>query len=354
MPRVCATMTLHNELAQASETYRNNRRHIEAFTIRLRQARAARRSTVVKIPVVVHVLHHNAAQNISDDQIQSQIAVLNRDFRKLNADVAKTPPPFQQFLADAMIEFELAVKDPDGQPTNGVTRTNTPIAVFRQDSNDPNRQIIELDRKIKRAAGGGATAWPADRYLNIWVCDMDRNPLGYAQFPGGAANTDGVVIDYKAFGATGTAEVPYNLGRSATHEIGHWFDLLHIWGDDNMGCSGSDSVEDTPNQAGSNGGMPTFPHVSCNNGPNGDMFMNFMDYTDDAGMNMFTAGQVERMTASLNGPRASLLSSDGLTPPNHIAQVRLPEFVAFMAAPELLARESGEATRKVFDGVGWV
>jgi hypothetical protein len=347
-------MTLHNELVKASETYRNNRRHIEAFTTRLRQARAARRTTVVKIPVVVHVLYHDAVQNISDEQIHSQISVLNRDFRKLNPDVAKTPPPFQQFVADAMIEFELAVRDPDGQPTNGVTRTHTSIPAFRQDSNDPDRQIIELDRKIKRAAGGGATAWPSDHYLNIWVCHMDRNPLGYAQFPGGAAATDGVVIDYKCFGAMGTATGEFNLGRTATHEVGHWLNLLHIWGDDWVGCSGSDTVEDTPNQAGSNSDVPTFPHISCGNAPHGDMFMNFMDYTDDVGMYMFTAGQAERMTASLNGPRASLLSSDGLTPPNHIPQVRLPDFVSFIAAPESLPPEGGETTKKVFDGVEWV
>lgn len=354
MPRSCATMTLHKELVLTSEVYRNNRRNIEAFTATLRRARAARRSGVVRIPVVVHVLYHDAAQNLSDGQIQSQIAVLNRDFRKRDPDVVKVLAPFQPLVADAMIEFGLATRDPSGRPTNGVTRTRTPVALFRPDSTDPNRQIIELDRKIKHAEGGGADAWPADRYLNIWVCHMDRDPLGYAQFPGGSAKTDGVVIDYKAFGTNGSAAAPYDLGRTATHEIGHWFNLLHIWGDDGLGCSGSDSVEDTPNQAGPNTGIPTFPHVSCNNEPHGDMFMNFMDYTDDAGMHMFTAGQVERMTSTLNGPRASLLSSDGLTPPDEIARVRLPEFVAFLAAPQMLPAEGGEPTEKVFDGVSWV
>jgi hypothetical protein len=253
-----------------------------------------------------------------------------------------------------MIEFELAIRDPRGQSTNGITRTRTQVTVFRPDTADPNKQIMELNKKIKTVAGGGAAPWPSHNYLNLWVCHMDRDPLGYAQFPGGPAETDGVVIDYKAFGVRGTAATPYDLGRTATHEIGHWFNLLHIWGDDRLACSGSDSVEDTPNQAGSNGGVPAFPHISCNNEPHGDMFMNFMDYTDDAGMQMFTAGQVERMTTTLNGPRASLLSSDGLTPPEQVARLRLPEFVAFMAAPRLLPEEGGERVSKIFDGVSWV
>jgi hypothetical protein len=354
VPRTCVTMTLHNELVQASEMYRTNRRNIEAFNTALRRARAARRTEVVRIPVVVHVLHHDPAQNVSDAQIQSQIAVLNKDFRKLNQDLVKVPEPFRPFIGDAMIEFGLAIRDPGGQPTNGITRTQTSRLVFQPDTADPNRQIIELDRKIKTVAGGGAAAWPANRYLNIWVCNMGRDPLGYAQFPGGAAETDGVVIDFKAFGLGGTAEAPFDLGRTATHEIGHWFNLLHIWGDDGLECSGSDSVEDTPNQGRSSRDIPVFPQISCNNGPHGDMFMNFMDYTDDAGMQMFTAGQIERMTATLNGPRASMLSSNGLTPPDQIAAVRFPEFVAFLASPRLLPEEVGARVTKAFDGVSWV
>jgi hypothetical protein len=116
-----------------------------------------------------------------------------------------------------------------------------------------------------------------------------------------------VVITHTGFGNTGTAAPPFGLGRTATHEVGHWLNLFHIWGDDGQGCSGSDGVDDTPNQAGSNGGCPTFPHITCNNGPNGDMFMNYMDYTDDACMFMFTQGQVDRMEACLAGPRTTFL-----------------------------------------------
>jgi hypothetical protein len=140
----------------------------------------------------------------------------------------------------------------------------------------------------------------------MWVCQLSSNLLGYAQFPGGPAQTDGVVILHSAFGTTGTAAAPFDRGRTATHEIGHWLNLFHIWGDDGTGCNGTDEVDDTPNQADENTGCPGFPSPSCANDPNGDMFMNYMDYTDDACMFMFTAGQVTRMQAALDGPRSSI------------------------------------------------
>jgi hypothetical protein len=130
--------------------------------------------------------------------------------------------------------------------------------------------------------------------------------LGYAQFPGGPQATDGVVINYQAFGTNGTASAPFNKGRTATHEVGHYLNLRHIWGD-TPDCSGSDMVADTPNSAGPNFGTPAFPVVTCNNGPNGDMFMNYMDYTDDAAMFMFTTQQVLRMRTALETLRSGLL-----------------------------------------------
>jgi hypothetical protein len=137
------------------------------------------------------------------------------------------------------------------------------------------------------------------------VCALGGGLLGYAQFPGGPKSTDGVVINYRAFGTMGTAQSPFNKGRTATHEVGHYFNLRHIWGD-TEDCSGSDFVADTPNCAGPNFGKPAFPKVSCNNGPSGDMFMNYMDYVDDAAMFMFTPQQVARMRTALDGPRRSL------------------------------------------------
>ena len=148
-------------------------------------------------------------------------------------------------------------------------------------------------------------AWPAARYLNLWACNLGGGLLGYAQFPGGPARSDGVVILHSALGTSGTAAAPFNLGRTTTHEVGHWLNLRHIWGDQND-CSGTDFVSDTPNAQLPNFGTPTFPHVSCDNGPNGDMFMNYMDYVDDVAMFMFTPAQVTRMNATLAGPRSQI------------------------------------------------
>jgi hypothetical protein len=252
------------------------------------------RSGVTAIPVVVHVVYNTAQQNISDAQIQSQIDVLNQDYRMINSDLSSVPNAFKPLVADSRIEFELAKKDPNGNPTNGITHTHTNAASF------------SYDDSVKSAANGGVDPWPADKYLNIWVCQLGGGLLGYAQFPGGPAATDGVVILHSAFGTNGTATAPFNLGRTATHEIGHWLNLRHIWGDDGNGCNGSDFVDDTPNQASENYGTPTFPHVTCNNGPNGDMFMDYMDYVDDSAMFMFSAGQVNRIQACLDTDRSSI------------------------------------------------
>src|SRR5439155_11449829 len=161
------------------------------------------------------------------------------------------------------------------------------------------------DDAVKSKAKGGASPWPTDRYLNLWVCTLADGLLGYAQFPGGPPKTDGVVILNTAFGTTGTAAKPFDKGRTATHEVGHWLNLRHIWGD-TEDCSGSDGVGDTPNAAGPNYGKPKFPHVTCGNGPSGDMFMNYMDYVDDVAMFLFTTQQVARMHAALAGPRNSV------------------------------------------------
>ncbi|MFG0215609.1 zinc metalloprotease [Brevibacillus porteri] len=288
-------MEVHHRLLRESESYSEARTLIEENYRVAERSREARERDVVTIPVVVHVVWNTSDQNISDQQIHSQIDVLNRDFRKRNPDVSQVPPVWQGIVGDARVQFKLADKDPNGDSTTGITRTKTDQTSFTDDD------------RVKSSATGGIDAWPADRYLNLWVCRLSGGLLGYAQFPGGSPATDGVVITYTAFGTVGTAKPPFNLGRTATHEIGHWLDLRHIWGDDGEACTGSDEVDDTPNQAGSNRGCPTFPHISCNNGPDGDMFMNYMDYVDDPCMVMFTDGQVARIDACLTGPRSSFL-----------------------------------------------
>jgi hypothetical protein len=261
---------------------------------------------VYTIPVVVHVLYNNATQNISDAQILSQMTILNNDFRKLNADASLIPAAFSSITADIQIEFCLAQRTPAGLATNGIVRKSTTVTSFSSNDN------------VKRSANGGDDAWDATKYLNLWVCNLGGGLLGYAQFPGGAASTDGVVINHTAFGNTGTATAPYGLGRTATHEVGHWLNLRHIWGD--ASC-GSDLVSDTPTQQTSNYGCPTYPRVTCSNGPAGDMFMNYMDYTNDACMYAFTNGQKARMMAlfSSGGSRVGLTTSLGCQPPSSVS-----------------------------------
>lgn len=257
---------------------------------------------VVTIPVVVHVIYATGEQSISDEQIASQIAVLNADFRAKNADLSKVPVAFRDRIGDAAIEFRLADVDPNGQPTRGITRTMT------------RRQSFAADDSVKYDARGGKNAWPSGQYLNLWVAPLEGGILGYSTFPGGPAELDGVVIHFTVFGTMGTAEPQRNKGRTTTAQVGRYLGVRHIWGDD-QACEGTDSVDDTPNQAGPNFGKPTFPHVTCNNGPSGDMFMNFADYTDDDTMVMFTKGQVARMRQTLDGPRSGLLNPRAPRPP---------------------------------------
>jgi hypothetical protein len=320
--RTCGAAEAHYHRLRTDPRYRSQREEIDRFAREFIAAKGGNllRSGVAVIPVVVHVVYNTAAQNISDAQIQSQIDVLNADFRRLNTDIGSVPGVFQPFTADLRIEFRLAARDPDCNPTTGITRTSTSVAAFTFDYTS---DTTPAGTPVKFASQGGHDAWPADRYLNIWACNLSGGLLGYATFPGYPANVDGVVVDYQAFGTTGTAAAPFNLGRTATHEIGHYLDLFHIWGDDGTACTGTDEVADTPNQGGPNYGCPSFPKISCSNGPNGDMFMNYMDYTDDACMVMYTAGQSARANATLNGVRAALLGSQSAVPPLTAAAVDL-------------------------------
>ena len=311
--RKCSSHEHFQEQLAADPNFVQQQRNIETFTENYVKrggsaplvSQVEQGTPLYTIPVVVHVVYNTAAQNISDAQIQSQIDVLNKDFQLLNSDVSGVPSAFQPLVADCKIQFCLAKRDPSGNATTGIIRKSTTVTSFSTNDN------------VKRSANGGSDAWDRNQYLNLWVCNISGGILGYAQFPGGAAATDGVVITYTGFGTTGTAAAPFNLGRTATHEVGHWLNLRHIWGDDGTGCSGSDLVGDTPNQADENYGCPSFPAVSCSNGPNGDLFMNYMDYTDDRCMYMFTVGQRDRMYGVLQagGARASLASSQGCTPP---------------------------------------
>ncbi len=190
-------------------------------------------SSVVTIPVVFHIVYstNNTTQNISDARIFEQLNVLNKDFSRTNADAGNTPTVFQGVAANTGIQFCLAVRDPTGAATTGIIRKLTTTTSFSQNNN------------VKFTSSGGSNAWPAASYLNIWVCNLGNGLLGYAQFPGGTASTDGVVLLNESVGgpaAQGTL-TPYHLGRTATHEVGHWLNLFHIWGD---ATCGNDQVSD--------------------------------------------------------------------------------------------------------------
>lgn len=262
------------------------------------------------IPVVVHVLWNTNAENISDTQVLSQIEVLNADFALLNADTVNIPQAFKTIVSATEFQFCMAQQDPEGNPTNGIHRVQTATTTFG--AND----------QIKSAASGGADAWDPTRYFNIWVGDLGFGLLGYAQFPDDPNdNTYGVAINYTAFGNTGTAQAPFGLGRTASHEIGHCFGLYHIWGDDNGACSGSDQVADTPNQGDATSGCGTFPELdNCTTTGNGIMFMNYMDYSDDDCLNMFTRQQSQRMTNMFEQYWSVLAQSTACSPPIVYAQ----------------------------------
>ena len=295
--RMCGASEAHQRLCECDPEFRLRRSEIHQSTQDfIEGGHAFKRIQSGKtrtLPVVVHVVYRTAAENISDAQIHSQIDALNRDYSAVNPDKTTTPTPWSGLIQDSLIRFTLATKDPKGKPTSGITRTKTKSASFGTDD------------KVKSAATGGAPAWPADKYLNLWACSLGGGLLGYAQFPGGKPATDGVVILNTAFGTVGTAAAPFNLGRTAVHEVGHWLNLNHIWGDTND-CSGTDHITDTPHAILPNYGHPNYPHVTCGNGPNGDMFVNYMDYVDDSVMVMFTHGQVARMQATLAGPRSTI------------------------------------------------
>jgi len=291
--RRCGTMQVHHLLLERDPEFRIRQAEIERrFHTRL-AAGAPVRQAVTTVPVVVHVLHKAADEKITAAQVKSQVAALNKDYRATNPDRSKVPAVWKGLVTDVRVQFALAARDPTGKKTNGILYVATTQSSFAADDS------------VKSKATGGSDPWPSGRYLNVWVCSLGDGLLGYAQFPGGPPQTDGIVILNRAFGTKGTATAPFHLGRTATHEIGHWLNLRHVWGD-TEDCSGTDFVADTPNAQHPNYGQPRFPHVSCQNGPNGDMFMNYMDYVDDDAMFMFTAQQVVRMQATLDGPRRTI------------------------------------------------
>ena len=258
-----------------------------------------RADIVVTIPVVFHVVYNTDAENISEEALLSQLEVLNADFRRMNTDAANTPDYFKPFAADTKIQFCLASVGPNGEPTSGITRTRTANGSFSYGSDN-----------VKFTSKGGMDIWDRDQYLNIWICNIGNEILGYATPPGARAAQDGVVLHFASVGAppANNFKWNYNRGRTATHEVGHWLGLDHIWGNGSS-CNDSDGIDDTPNQRQENSGCNTGIKTSCNDSLYGDMYQNYMDYSDDACMNLFTKGQADRMNAILATARVGILNS---------------------------------------------
>jgi hypothetical protein len=281
--RNCASNEVYELQMATDPAFARNQEAIERFTAEYVKGAHDRSGSVKNIPVVFNVLYANAAENVSLAQLQSQIDVLNEDYGATNSDYSNIPSLFQS-VASGDVGFSFTLQN--------VVRKSTTKRSWR--TNDD----------MKKASKGGIDPTDPAHVLNIWVCTLANGILGYAQFPGGPLATDGVVLLNTGTGRVGTAAAPYGLGRTATHEIGHWANLRHIWGD---ATCGNDQVADTPLHNASNGGCPAYPHLSTCTGTPVEMTMNYMDYTYDACMYMFSAGQKARMHAVFapGGPRAS-------------------------------------------------
>lgn len=267
---------------------------LELYTQQYR-GNAARNAGTLYVPVVVHIVLPNPAL-VTDAQIQSQIDVLNRDYTKTNIELANSSVYLAGYsfasVANCSVKF-VRVQTIRKTSAGGAFGTND---------------------AVKKSSQGGSDAVSPGTRLNLWVCDLGSGLLGYAQFPGGPQATDGVVIDHQGFGTTSTGYSLYsafNLGRTATHEIGHWFNLRHIWGDTRCG---NDLVDDTPQHDGSNAGCPAQGLRSKCSGKPLEQWMNYMDYTDDRCMYMFSSGQKTRMDAAIDGARSAYVSTTAPTP----------------------------------------
>ena len=291
-------------------------------------------TNVVTIPVHIIVVHKDNEQigqgrNLTDAQIISQFSVLNQDFRRLNPDTNNTPSEFLPVAADCMIEFCLADTDPDGNPTNGITR-------YVYNSNNVTENY--LDQTIKPA-----TIWNPDYYLNIWTARISDDGYAYMPSDGVPSYMDGVVVRDTYFGFGGSAQLPFERGHMATHEIGHYLGLFHTWGPFS-GCTIGDGISDTPDQQNYYYDCPSYPQNSCGSS---DMFMNYMDYVDDACLNLFTEGQKIAMHNTIQNGRPGLLQSYGCSSvdPISITEINIKENKKLIKSINVFGKEISKHTK---------
>jgi hypothetical protein len=341
----CATMELlESSLAKdplLKARFNNSKSQLkQAVAQRLAQPSARIAAATVYVPIVFHIVLTDPTV-ITDAQIQAQLDTLNKDFAGLNADSTNIPAAFKPLFGKSIIQFKLAQRTPNDQPTNGIVRKVTTRTAFS----------ISTDG-VKYNSSGGDNAWDPSRYLNIWICKITGGILGYATLPGtGGQSAQGVVILSSSLPG---GAAPFNQGRTLTHETGHYFFLYHIWGDDDGDCTGSDDVNDTPDQGDATFGCPGGVVVTdnCTGTAPGILYEDYMDYVDDACMHMFTNEQVARMETALKINRSSLLTSNGATPlPLKTLDVALnssPDMPARVCdasvSPVVLMRNKGAAT----------
>lgn len=313
----CATVEKTDEVARQNAEYAEGKTEFEDMCAQYESGaldNAHRDTKQLDLPVVVHVLYQSEANNVSYEQIKSQIDALNRDFDAAHGELDQIPEVWRGLAVSAGIRFHLADKDPDGNFTNGITRTQT------------NQSDIGDTDNYYKSSHGGVDPWPQPHYINIWVCEISSTILGYTILPSSTmAANDGIVIDPRAFGTTGTAQAPYNMGRTLVHEMGHYLGLRHVWGSDDESCTSTDYMSDTPWQMEANFGCSNFPHLSCINEGNGDMFMNYMDYANDSCALLFTERQVSFMRLVLLTSRVTLLHSQAYTGVNELSDASPPK-----------------------------
>ncbi|MES2797589.1 MAG: M43 family zinc metalloprotease [Bacteroidota bacterium] len=362
--RRCATAEIEKQRLQKNIEYSKKRtafnQSINQYLVHKR-ASNSRKSAInelIRIPVVVHVIHNNLTNtiggsknsNISAEQIKSQIEVLNEDYRKKPNSPGFNSNPIG---VDMDIEFFLAELDPDGNPTTGITRTFNEKSTFDPFNNDDQALLSEL------------SYWPSDCYLNIWTTALSNNYLGFSQFPSAPnfdgldtesdEKVDGVYIDFKYFGRkTGAISSKYyKFGRTTTHEIGHWLGLIHTWGDENCG---DDYVDDTPESEGPNLTVVCTELFSrCSGTRTRNMIENYLDYTVDSCMNVFTIGQKERVKAvfELSPRRKKLVECVTSLPESEQLDLQItPNPVTDYLKGNLLLKGTADAEIIVFDRIG--
>lgn len=306
----CNTMGNIDRKAQLNPLLQQQIENMKSYLLQKQQQNGQRAdqatNETIYIPVVFHIVHNGDAigsgENITDAQVISQITAMNLHYTAQDANLTNIPGAFAGRVGNVNVQFCLAKFDPSGNPTTGIIRHQLSNASWDTDN--------DIDNILKPA-----TIWDHLSYMNIWSVNMggqlaSDGVLGYSSLPYfGGADQDGIAVRFNTVGTTGTLLSGHKLGKTITHEAGHWLGLLHIWGLDASCGDAGDYVADTPDQADLNFGCPTFPHVSCSNGPDGDMFMNYMDYTDDACSYMFSAGQATGIRNAITDYRPGILTA---------------------------------------------